>query len=267
MRLLWKSWRFDDEVGFDEAIFETNVALGRCGNDGIVGDEDDGDALITIQILEHLEDFLGGLGIEVAGGLIGKEDGGTIDESAGDGDALLLTTGELAWGVVHALAEADFAEEFLAAIAGLAIRHARGGVGEGHDDLLEGAGAGEQVEVLKDKAHLAVTDESAAIVGEAGDLFAIEVVFTFGGAIETTQDVHQRGLAGAGGADECDELTPVDGEGDALQDMDIDLSHVESAFNAIELDERIRHVNGIDLHSAAATTHGWRREGVGGAAG
>ena len=59
-----------------------------------VGNEDDGITLL-VEALEEAHDFIAGGGIEVAGGFVGEEDGGVVDEGASDGDALALAAGEL----------------------------------------------------------------------------------------------------------------------------------------------------------------------------
>src|SRR5688500_1526860 len=54
-----------------------------------MSDHDDGVAA-GVELLEEVEDLAARLGGEVAGGLVGQEEGGAIDEGAGDGDALAL---------------------------------------------------------------------------------------------------------------------------------------------------------------------------------
>ena len=51
--------------------------------------------------MEHLKDGVGVFGVEVSGGLVGEDDGGPVDEGAGDGDTLLLATGELLSAVIR----------------------------------------------------------------------------------------------------------------------------------------------------------------------
>jgi len=45
-------------------------------------------------VVEEGHDLVAGLGVEVSGGLVGEDDGGVIDQGAGDGDALALAAGE-----------------------------------------------------------------------------------------------------------------------------------------------------------------------------
>ena len=62
---------------------------------------------LGVELVEERHDLVAGLGVEVAGGFVGEDDGGLVDEGAGDGDALTLTAGELVGLVHHAAAEAD----------------------------------------------------------------------------------------------------------------------------------------------------------------
>ena len=59
----------------------------------IVSDHDDGLFRIAVQLFQDGQDLVGGLRVEVAGRLIGKNQGGIGDDCAGDGDALFLTAG------------------------------------------------------------------------------------------------------------------------------------------------------------------------------
>ena len=55
---------------------------------------------LGVELVEEGHDLIAGVGVEVAGGLVGEDDGGLVDEGAGDGDALALAAGELV-GLVH----------------------------------------------------------------------------------------------------------------------------------------------------------------------
>ena len=66
-----------------------------------------------VELLEQREDLVGALAIEVAGGLVGDDDGRVVDDGARDGDALLLPARELPRVVAHAVLEADDAERRL----------------------------------------------------------------------------------------------------------------------------------------------------------
>jgi hypothetical protein len=77
----------------DLAVSDEDGALYPAGQRGVVGDHDDRLATLD-QTLEHRKDRLGRLGVEVAGRLVGHEDGRVVGESARDGHPLLLPAGE-----------------------------------------------------------------------------------------------------------------------------------------------------------------------------
>ena len=74
-----------------------------------VRDDDDGVALFG-EVFEQGHDFFAGFGIEISGGFVGEEDGGIVDEGAGDGDALALAAGHFVGAMMNAIGEADGGE-------------------------------------------------------------------------------------------------------------------------------------------------------------
>jgi hypothetical protein len=60
------------------------------GGFGIVRNHKDGLAQPLVEIAKQLEDRAGVNGIEIPGRFIGQQDGGVIDDRAGNGNALLL---------------------------------------------------------------------------------------------------------------------------------------------------------------------------------
>ena len=57
--------------------------------------------------------FLFGAGVKVAGGFIGKKDGGALDDGPGNCDPLLLTSGKLRRLVGKTVSQAHQAKKFL----------------------------------------------------------------------------------------------------------------------------------------------------------
>ena len=74
-------------------------------------------ALLPVEADEHVDNLLAGAAVQVAGGFVGEEDGGFLDEGAGDADALLLAAGEFGGLVAHPVAEADALQGFPGALA------------------------------------------------------------------------------------------------------------------------------------------------------
>ena len=75
-------------------------------------------------VSQQVEDLLGALRVEVAGRLVGDEHGRVRHDRAGDGDALLLSAGELPRVVVRAVGQADDLERGQRALAPLASSRA-----------------------------------------------------------------------------------------------------------------------------------------------
>ena len=74
---------------------------------GVVGDHDDGLAVVGGELAQQVEDAGGGLAVEVTGRFVGDQQGGIRDQRAGDRDALFLAAGQLRRRVVHPVGEAD----------------------------------------------------------------------------------------------------------------------------------------------------------------
>lgn len=164
---------FDGEVGDDVAIFHADDAFCMTSDVGLVGDHDDGLAVV-VELLEEGEDFLAGGGVEVARGFIGEEDGGVCDECAGDSDALLLSAGELIGLVFHAVGEADGLEGGSCAFC--AVPPAVAGIDEWEFDVFEGGESGHEFEGLEDKPDAFVADAGECGGVHAGGELSVEFV-------------------------------------------------------------------------------------------
>ena len=188
----------------DLAVAHVEDTVGDGGGLGVVGDHEDGLVEIAAGASEHVEDGVGVLGVQVTGGLVGKHDGGMGDEGAGDGDALLLTAGELVGTVVEAAGKAEEASEVVEkrAVEGLA------GFGDVVRDLdiAHGGEGGQEIEALEDEADAGATEPGALRVGEPGELGAFDRNGAGGGLGEAAEDVEEGGFAGAGRSDDGDEL-------------------------------------------------------------
>ncbi len=245
-------------VGDDLAVAEGDDALGELGDVGVVGDEHDRPPLV-VERLENRDDLLRGVRVEVAGRLVGEQDGRIVHQAAGDGDALLLAARQLRRGVVPALRQAHPLE---------APARPRPAFGVGHVglrrveqrqlDVLEGVGARQQVEVLEHEADLVVADLGAAVAVEVRDLDAVEHVAAGGRPVETADDVHQRRLAGAGRTHDRHELAAVDVERDAVQGAHLRPAHAVDAVQVADADDRLRRVERLDrrLAGVARAGHG-----------
>src|ERR1700682_494698 len=79
--------------GLQPSVFERDNAIETTGEIEIVGCDQCGEAVMTAELQEGVQDALAGRVIEVAGRLVAEQDPGVVGERPGDRDALLLAAG------------------------------------------------------------------------------------------------------------------------------------------------------------------------------
>ena len=94
-----------------------------------------------MQIGEYLHDRRAAGSIQVAGRLIGQDQNRVVDQSVGDGDALLLSAGELARLVVCPVAQSPPGRGSSVPVSYVSRRSPRQTASEG--DILQGRHAGD----------------------------------------------------------------------------------------------------------------------------
>ncbi len=134
-----------------------------------------------------------GLGVELAGGLVGDEQGGVVGEGAGDGDPLLLAAGEFAGPLGRVVGEADEGQQQLDAL--LAFAGVRAAQPQRDADVLGGAEDGDEAEGLEDEADVVAAQGEQALLVEAGEVAAVDVDPSPVGGVQAADDVEQGGLA------------------------------------------------------------------------
>ena len=96
----------------DATSAKADLAIGTRRELGIVRCDDQGEAAFGTHFVEEIEERLRRVRIETAGRLIGEEDSRTVDERAGERNALLLAGRELRRTVEGPIAQADPLEEW-----------------------------------------------------------------------------------------------------------------------------------------------------------
>ena len=159
--------------------------------------------------VDQLHDPDRGLGIEVAGRLVGDQQRRVVDERARDRDALLLAAGELVGIVVELGGEPGEAQDVRHLVADLAAAAARDL--ERVRDVLVDRAVRQQLVVLEDHAEVAAVVRHAR-ARDLGHVAAGDADLARGRLGLLDQQPHRRRLARAGLADEEDELARVDVE-------------------------------------------------------
>src|SRR5260370_5235373 len=194
--------------------------------------------------MDQLHDFSGAVAGQVAGGLVEEEKVWVGDDGAGNGDALFLSTGELARVVVHAIREADDAKRGFDMLAAIGFREL--GEQKRELDVLESGEDRNKVVHLKDEADVARTPLRELVAGHVSNLVAGNGNAAVRGDVEAAEQIEQGGLAGAAGAHEGDEIAFVDVEIEALQDLDFFAAAAIGFVQTADLDETIGFSRAID---------------------
>ena len=207
------------------AVHEDDVVGHVAGEGHLVGD-DDHRHVLRGEVTDDLEDLSGQLGIERGGRFVKEQNLRVHCQCPRDGDALLLSSGELIRVGVLAVGQSHLAQQFAGGrhhLVLLALLDQQRRFG----DVLEHGVVGEQVEILE---HL--SKAGANLLQLAGRRIDQPAVFLPCGApVEVAQlaAIHgfqqrgaaqQRGLARAGRPDDGDHLPLIHREADVGEHRD-----------------------------------------------
>ena len=197
-----------------------------------MGDEQQGHAAFGLLGEQKVGDLAACLGIEIAGRLVGDQQGGRGGERPGDRHALLFAAGKLAGIVVQPFAEADRLQLAMSDLEGVADI----GEFERHGDVFQRRHVGDQVEGLEDDADVAAAEIGDLVLAEAMERRIVDVDLTAVELFQPGKHHQQGGFAGTGRADDADGFAGSDIEIDALQHMDGGGCAAEGQIGAFQLD-------------------------------
>ena len=202
-------------VGCDPPVGDANQPVCVRGDVGVVGD-DDYRVAMPVQFFQNGHDLLAALVVERPGRFVGQYDRPAVHERAGDADALLLSAGELAGVVLQTVAQPQSPQQLRGMRVSLRLRHAA--VDCRNFRVLDGAQIGHQVVALEYEAERIAPQRRQSIAVQTGHVHAADAIGSGGRPVEAADDVHEGGLARAGGAHDCDEFPALDRQGHVLQD-------------------------------------------------
>ena len=169
--------------------------------------------------LHQSQHILAGAGVQVAGGLVGQEDGGLGRQGPGDGHPLLLAAGEVVGQALEFFLQAQGGDDLVqvALVRLLPVQL------DGKDDVLIHVEHRHQVVVLEHKADLPAAEDGEGLVLEGKDLPPVHGDGAGGGPVQPAQHVQQGGFAGTGGPHHRHELPFFHGEVHPIQGADLGL--------------------------------------------
>src|SRR5437867_889605 len=216
------------------ALVEVDDPLGALGGVRIVGHHDDGLLELPVEPVEQLEDLLGRLAVEVAGGLVGEQHRGVAHDRARDRHALLLAARELARVVVHAIGEPDQLEREQGALAALLAAHAH--EQQRQLDVLERGQHRDQVVELEDEADVARAPHRELAPVQLVDRGVPHPHLARGRTVDAADQVEERRLAAPRGAHERDEIARGHVQRQAVEHRDLLLVALVDLADIAELD-------------------------------
>ena len=148
----------------DVAIGEFADVRGAVGDLGVVGCHDQCCFLFDAQLAEQFDNSFTGLGVEVAGRFVGKDQERVVDDGSGDGDALLFASGEFGGSMGESFAESNAAEESFGpgfALGGWSSSHAAW-----QGDILDGGEFWKEMVRLEDVAYVLISQPGLGGGGE-----------------------------------------------------------------------------------------------------
>ena len=168
----------------------------------------------AVDPVEQAHDVEADRAVEVSGRLVAQQDLRPVHDGPGDGDALLLTAGELVGEALLLALQPDHLQglghELADDVARLADDLQRVG-----DVLVDGL-VRQQAEVLEDRTHLAAQPRHLA-AGHRAEVVAGDEHGALGGGLLAQGEAQHRRLAGARGPHDEDELAAVDVDGDVVE--------------------------------------------------
>lgn len=108
------------------AVADRDRAADLAGDRLVVRDDDDRRPRLLVGPAERREDLLPGRRVQLAGRLVGEEDGGGVGEGDGDRDALLLATGHRLRTTVPAVGDAEQGQQVVHGTGAAAVHALRG---------------------------------------------------------------------------------------------------------------------------------------------
>src|SRR5574337_354790 len=229
-------WLLNRLIPQQQAVLKEEHAPGVGGNVRLMRHQNDGDPRLPVQPLENRHNLGAGLRIEVAGRLIGQDGLRFVDQGPRNRHALLLASRKLARMVFFPVLEANRLqrlERLGSAVAGCSPI-----IQEGEFHVCDGAGPGQKVEGLKDESDFLIADVGELIPVELAHADAVKPVAAGGRLVQASQDIHQGGLAGPGGAHDRHKLPSFNAERDPPQRLDGHVSEPVVLDQILDLDER-----------------------------
>ena len=197
---------------------------------------------VLCDLLEQVHDLQAGVAVERAGGLVRQQDLRVVDKRPCDRHALHLSARELRRLFVDMLAQADLFERFLGTCGAVACADAADGQRQLH--VFENGLVRDQVVALEHKADRMVAVAVPVAVAVFFGRDAVDDQIACVVAVESADDIQQRGLAGAALPQDGDKFVVAQAERNALER----LLHQRAGFVYLFYTFDLQHIFSLKKH-------------------
>ena len=179
-----------------------------------MGDDDDRDAKPPVDVPDQLQDGMGRLRIQGAGGLVAEQDLRVRRQGSGDGDPLLLAAGQLGRVGVRLIRQAHDLQKLHGPLFRVCLVHARQLQGE--TDIFQAGALHQKVEALENHRNLPA-DLSKLGHRQRSDILPVDQHLALRGPLQHINAADQRTLARPAHTDDSVNISVLNGQVHAFE--------------------------------------------------
>ena len=213
----------------------------------IVGDDDHGDPLLLIDLLQQGQNGFGGLGVQGGGGLVAQQHLRVGSQSPGYGDSLLLAAGKLHRVGIGLIRQTHGLQQLLGPFLSLSFGNSCQLHGEA--DVFQCGALIQQIEALEDHADLA-TLHAQLLVIQAGQVLAVEFHSAFFRPLQQVDAANQGTLTGTGKSDNAENLALLHLKAYILQRRHLAFAGAEGLGQIFDLNNAVQAIPSRDNKKA-----------------
>ena len=195
-------------------LMEDQGPSGNRFEDGVIMGRYEDSRPLVVDVAQQAQKLGGEIGVEVAGGFIGKNQSWLVRKGTGDRDTLLLSSRKRIRKSPLSMLQTEASEHFHSPAMGFAGRDAMDAKDEG--DVLEYGLAPQKLEILKDDTDLAAQQRQLSS-RHLVDSSTRNPNLTLGRVFSGVEHAKQRRLAGARWSSQKKELTGIDLEIESIE--------------------------------------------------
>ena len=182
-----------------------------------MGNDNDGDAKLLVDLSQKLQHLLGGVRVEGAGGLVRQQKLRISGQRSGNTDALLLATGQLLRVVVTAIAQTNELQQLLDSSLAFTLRHS--GKLQGVFNVSRSCTRRQQIKLLENHAD-ASSNIAQLLFRHTNNVGFADQNLPTSGSFKAVDHTNKGGFAGARVADNANDFARLDRQVNVVERSD-----------------------------------------------